>query len=225
MPESSLAVPFEPPELPGVFYQDEFITPSAEAALLHGLHSHPHAWKQLNNRSLQNWGGLPHIKGMLATPLPAFLQPLQAQLVASEIFPAGEAPNHVLANRYEPGQGISPHVDGPAYKPCAAIVSLQAPIVMDFYKAEGLAQPGVAQDATPTASLLLRRRSLIVLRGEVYTGFFHAIAEREEDIIDERVLNCKPEEYGVLRRAERHSLTVRRSCRAIRNPLLSRSRR
>lgn len=225
MPDISPPVPFESSELPGLLYHDDFITASAESSLLEGLQSHPHAWKHLNNRTLQNWGGLPHIKGMIATPLPAFLQPLCEQLVSAGIFTADIAPNHVLANHYLPGQGISAHVDGPAYKPCAAIVSLQAPIVMNFYSKSALEQPGVAQDAVPKASLLLRRRSLVVLRGEVYTGFFHAIAERGEDVIDDRVLNCNPEERGVLRREERLSLTVRRSCKTIRNPLLSGSRR
>lgn len=225
MSNTSTGAVFESAALPDLIYQDDFITLPEEFSLLKGLNAHPHAWKHLNNRTLQNWGGLPHIKGMMATPLPTFLEPLCSKLVFADIFTADIAPNHVLANRYEPGQGISPHVDGPAYKPCAAIISLKAPIVMDFYKKSGLDQPGVASDAIPSASLLLRRRSLLVLRGDAYTGFFHAIAERDEDVIDESVLNSKQEEHGVLRREERLSLTVRRSCKTIRNPLLSGVRR
>lgn len=46
--------------------------------------------------------------------------------------------NHVLVNEYEPGQGIMPHQDGPAYWPVVATVSLAAPIILDIYgKDEG----------------------------------------------------------------------------------------
>lgn len=210
--------------LPGLLYLDDFIPPSLERSLLSGLHAHPHAWKHLNNRTLQNWGGLPHSKGMIATPLPPFLQPLCAALVSAGLFTHALPPNHVLANRYRPGQGIDAHVDGPAYIPCAAIVSLSAPIVMDFYAVTG-DQPGVRKETPPSASLLLRKRSIVVLRGDVYTGFLHAIAEREEDVIDERILNREEGDAPVILRTERLSLTVRRSCKTIRNPLVGFKRR
>lgn len=44
------------------------------------------------------------------------------------------APNHVLVNEYQPGEGIMPHEDGPAYYPMVATVSLGAPIVLDVFK-------------------------------------------------------------------------------------------
>lgn len=212
------------PELPGLLYYDDFVTPSLESSLLAGLRSHPHAWKHLNNRMLQNWGGLPHIKGMIPTGLPDFMSPLCKELVCAGLFTPELPPNHVLANHYKPGQGINPHIDGPAYLPCAAIVSLSAPIVMDYYRVTR-EQPGVAKEAFPSASLLLRRRSIVVLMGEAYTEFFHAIAEREEDVIHEGVLNRQEDDTAVIARSERLSLTVRRSCKTIRNPLLGRMRR
>lgn len=217
-------VPFETPVLPGLSYQDLFISEEEEAGLLHGVRSHQHQWKHLHNRTLQNWGGLPHIKGMLPTPLPNFLRPLCSSLVDAGVFPSAEAPNHVLVNRYEPGQGISPHEDGPAYKPRAAIVSLQAPIVMDFYRI-GENTEGVGADDEPAGSVLLRPRSLLVLAGEVYTGFYHAIAERNEDDIGDTVLNAADRERRCVIRRERTSLTVRTSCKTIRNPLMPRLRR
>lgn len=215
---AEISMPFESVLLPGLSYHESFIDAEQEARLLSGVHANPRAWKQLNKRTLQNWGGLPHIKGMIPTSLPPFLRPLCSQLVDRGVFPSSEAPNHVLVNRYEPGQGIAPHVDGPAYKPRAAIVSLQAPIVMDFYKIEDT--PGISASRKPTASLVLRPRSLLVIAGDVYTSFYHSIAERESDTIDENVLNAEEDERGLFSRKERTSLTIRTSCKTIRNPLL-----
>ncbi|CAN8064982.1 unnamed protein product [Agarophyton chilense] len=205
--------PFEHPKLPSMRYYNHFITRPQELQLVHDVNTHRSAWKHLNNRTLQNWGGLPHVKGMLPIPLPTFLQPLTQQLAQSNIFSA--PPNHVLINRYLPGQGIHPHKDGPAYKPLAAIISLQSAIVMDFYKAAENGQIG--QHA---ASMLLRPRSLLLISGHVYEQMYHAIAERHVDNIDHSVLNAAHDELNTsIPRAERTSLTVRTSCRTIRNPL------
>lgn len=209
----SMEPPFQSETLPGMSYYPSFITRQQELTLLHEIDMHPRAWKSLKNRTLQNWGGLPHIKGMLPTSLPPFLQPICKQLVSANIFP--HDPNHVLINRYRSRQGIDPHLDGPAYKPIAAIVSLEAPIVMDFFRVDDQGATGQL-----AASMLLRPRSLLVLQRDVYTNFMHSIAERPEDILDQSVLNCEPHERGtVITRSQRTSLTIRTSCKTIKNPL------
>lgn len=212
--------PFVSTLLPGLRYYDRFITQQTERQLLADLHSHPRQWKNLNNRTLQNWGGLPHIKGMLVTPLPSFLDSICEQLVSHSVFPSAAPPNHVLVNRYLPSQGIDRHVDGPAYKPLAAIISLQSPIVMDFYT---ISAEALSCD-TPTASLILRPRSLLIIADDVYHNFYHAIAQRDADVLDRSVINCQAGESGqTLQRRERISLTIRRSCKTIKNPLKARS--
>lgn len=205
--------------VPGLIYIDEYIGIDDERALIAAVHSHPRAWKRLNNRTLQNWGGLPHIKGMLPTKLPSFLHPLLEKLISDEIFPSENPPNHVLVNRYLPGQGIAAHVDGPAYRPTAAIISLSTPILMHFY------QRNQTSDAIPSksfCSLLLRPRSLLILSKEAYSHVYHAILARESDHIDDSVLNSRPEERGnTVERRERLSLTIRAACRTLQNPLLA----
>lgn len=204
--------------IPGLIYVDEYISEDEETALVEAVHSHPRAWKTLNNRTLQNWGGLPHIKGMLPTTLPTFLHPLLEQLTGDKIFSIGRPPNHVLVNRYLPGQGIDAHVDGPAYHPIAAIVSLCTPILMHFY------ERNESSEAIPSqhlCSLLLRPRSLLILSGDAYSRVYHAIPSQEIDHIDDLVLNSRPEELGsTIQRQERMSLTIRAACRTLRNPLL-----
>lgn len=207
--------------LPGLTYRDEYVTRDEEQTLLSAIDAHPHAWKSLHNRRLQNWGGLPHIKGMIRTPLPHFVQPVVTQLRRDGVFAAHEPPDHVLVNRYAPGQGIDAHVDGPAYKPTAAIVSLLAPLTMQFYKP--LPSAGGHRDLL--GSLVLRPRSLLVLTGSVYHDVLHAIAEREQDELDTSVLNRRTSEHGItIQRQVRVSLTVRAACRTITNPLLGRVR-
>lgn len=218
--------PFTTPLIDGLQYVDDFITDNEEEKLLSEIEAHFLAWKYLNNRSLQNWGGLPHMKGMLPTPLPPFLQPLLQRVDDAGVFTledgARTKANHVLVNRYRPGEGIAAHVDGPAYKPVAAIVSLRAPIVMHFYARR---QSSDVIPGNPLCAILLRPRSLLVLSRSAYHDVYHEIGERTKDKLDESVLNISPNEQGLtLERKERFSCTIRAACRTISNPLLGRNR-
>ncbi|CAI5465942.1 unnamed protein product [Closterium sp. Yama58-4] len=89
-------------------------------------------WKNVTGRRLQSWGGVVHDKGLIAQPLPQWLQHFTSRLSAdlNSVFPSPI--NHVLVNEYLGGQGIMPHQDGPAYFPCVAILSLGLPGTMSF---------------------------------------------------------------------------------------------
>ena len=89
-------------------------------------------WVYLKRRTLQQWGGQPNINGMKQERLPKWLVATAWRLKEIGIFL--KEPNHVLLNKYEPGQGIMAHTDGNLYFPCVAIVSLGSSCVMDFYK-------------------------------------------------------------------------------------------
>lgn len=196
-------------DIPGLLYSDHYISEQQEEHLLRNVNSNTKAWKQLNNRSLQNWGGLPHVKGMLPTPLPNYLQLLTNQLSTPDIHF-----NHVLINKYLPGQGIDAHIDGPAYKPHAHILSLNSPVVMNFYDTQ--------QKHQLICSLLLRPRSLLSLSAFAYNSVYHGIDECHSHVIDRKVLNASDSEVGLtIERKERISLTIRAACRLIKNPLLS----
>ena len=62
---------------------------------------------QVSGRKLQSYGGTVHEKwgGLLQAPLPSWLQALLTKLEQDVQLYKG-APNHVLLNVYEPGQGI-----------------------------------------------------------------------------------------------------------------------
>ena len=54
-----------------MYYIPEFITETEEAYLLKRIYDAPlPRWTQLSNRRLQNWGGDPHPKGMIAEEMP-----------------------------------------------------------------------------------------------------------------------------------------------------------
>lgn len=130
-----------------------------------------------------------------------------ASLRDSATFPA---PDQVTVNEYLPGKGISSHVDShAAFQDGICSLSLGSDIVMDLAMAADvasapLAEAGAAKGAfsTPLArpcSVVLRRRSLLILRGEARFAWSHAIPARKMDVID-----------GILApRATRLSVTIR----------------
>lgn len=88
---------------------------------------------QVNGRSLQQHGGTVTKHGLVTSPMAKWLQVLCDRI---DTFTGQRADrvNHVLINRYQPGQGILPHMDGPSYKPFVSIVSLGSPAVFRFHK-------------------------------------------------------------------------------------------
>ena len=67
---------YKVPEAPDtVYYIPDFITETEESNLLDHISRTPNPrWTQLANRRLQNWGGVPHPKGMIAETMPHWLQ-------------------------------------------------------------------------------------------------------------------------------------------------------
>ncbi|XP_038642115.1 alpha-ketoglutarate-dependent dioxygenase alkB homolog 6 isoform X2 [Scyliorhinus canicula] len=89
-----------------VCYIPNFITAPEENYLLQQVYNSPKPkWTQLSGRRLQNWGGLPHSKGMLAEKLPDWLDYYAKKISSLGPF-EGKVANHVLVNEYNPGEGI-----------------------------------------------------------------------------------------------------------------------
>ncbi|XP_014781476.1 alpha-ketoglutarate-dependent dioxygenase alkB homolog 6 isoform X1 [Octopus bimaculoides] len=206
---------------PTIIYVPNFITKENEEYLLKNIYSAPKPkWTQLSHRRLQNWGGLPHPKGMVIESLPQWLQPSINELEKLNIF-EDKKPNHVLVNEYQTGQGIMPHEDGPLFYPTVATISLSSPILLDFYHhMNSTTENNAENNESDTSlqerhflSLLLEPRSLIIVKDSMYTNHLHGISERAEDIITDKISNldkCSDVKVGdVLRRTTRLSLTIR----------------
>uniref|UniRef100_A0ABM5ERK5 Alpha-ketoglutarate-dependent dioxygenase alkB homolog 6 isoform X2 n=1 Tax=Pogona vitticeps TaxID=103695 RepID=A0ABM5ERK5_9SAUR len=102
-------------------------------------------WTQLSGRRLQNWGGLPHPKGMVPEILPPWLRAYADRVSSLGVF-GGRRANHVLVNEYCPGEGILPHEDGPLYFPTVTTISLGSHTLLDFYHPVSKEQPPEGQE-------------------------------------------------------------------------------
>ncbi|XP_074872481.1 putative RNA/DNA demethylase ALKBH6 [Carettochelys insculpta] len=205
---------------PTVYYIPNFISESEEAYLLHQVYAAPKPkWTQLSGRKLQNWGGLPHPKGMVPDKLPTWLQSCAEKISCLGAF-GGKLANHVLVNEYRPGQGIMPHEDGPLYFPTVTTISLGSHTLLDFYHPISRGQQVDSQQApVPQTeeqrhflSLLLEPRSLLVLREDMYLRYLHGIRPAVSDTITQKVANvasCSVALGDELHRGTRVSLTIR----------------
>ncbi|XP_075555357.1 putative RNA/DNA demethylase ALKBH6 isoform X2 [Dermacentor variabilis] len=201
-----------------VYYVPNFITEIEEKYLHDKVYDAPKPkWVQLARRRLQNWGGLPHPKGMVSEALPQWLKDISAKVASLGVF-GEKLPNHVLVNEYKPGEGILPHEDGPLYYPVVTNITLNSSTVIDFYKPRKSTTCEVTADAKDTetnshiGSLLLERRSLLITSGAMYTDYLHGIEGRTKDIIDDSIKNvdaCSVKQGTVLQRETRVSLTIR----------------
>ncbi|XP_002740837.1 putative RNA/DNA demethylase ALKBH6 [Saccoglossus kowalevskii] len=207
---------------PSVYYIPEFITKQEEQFLINQVYAVPKPkWTQLSHRRLQNWGGIPHPKGMVLEKLPQWLD-TYSHKIASLGALNEKIPNHVLVNEYTSGQGIMPHEDGPLFYPVISTISLGGHTLLDFYhhpttQCDENSVDEAAKVATPEdrlfGSLLLEPRSLLISKDEMYTKYLHGIADRTHDTLTGKVLNvdaCPQRAIGdVLERKLRISLTIR----------------
>lgn len=88
--------------------------------------------------------------------------------------------NHVLLNRYSPGQGIMPHLDGSSYSPLVVILSLGSALPIHFWRKTTRGRL-TAENAVHT--VYLEPRSLFLFSKELYHEFMHGISETSEDTI------------------------------------------
>ncbi|XP_010630181.1 alpha-ketoglutarate-dependent dioxygenase alkB homolog 6 isoform X4 [Fukomys damarensis] len=117
-----------------IYYIPDFISKEEEEYLLRQVFNAPKPkWTQLSGRKLQNWGGLPHPRGMVLERLPPWLQRYVDKVSDLSLF-GGLPANHVLVNQYLPGEGIMPHEDGPLYYPTVGTISLGSHTMLDLYK-------------------------------------------------------------------------------------------
>lgn len=166
-------------------------------------------WTQLSNRRLQNWGGIPHIKGMIAETIPPWLD-VYLEKIHNLNLMNGKRPNHVLVNEYLAGQGIMPHLDGSLFYPTITTISVGSHTILKFFK------PSTDDiiSMQPIFSFLLEPRSLLVLQDKLFNYYLHSIEEIYEDILDDQVINLslcsgKYAKGTTLKRDTRISLTIR----------------
>lgn len=157
--------------VPSIYLIPNFISKHTEDQLFNNIDRCKN-WKTVDSgRSVQCLGGSISGKGkLIATSLPEWVDPLVHKLSSTGIFGESSAPNHILINSYQPGQGIMPHKDGPLYFPAVCIISLGSPTVIKFFTER--------DDSTPSkvvSSIVLPPRSALIFKDDAYTKCLHGI--------------------------------------------------
>lgn len=209
------------PDLPEAgFYLPNFITKEQEEYILSEIARLPGArWTVLTHRRLLSLPSQltgPAKDKLIDAPMPAFLiKTILDKFKELHVFDdsAHGAPNHCLVNEYEPGQGIMPHEDGPAYFPITATISLASHTVLNIYKKNEQGE----REAAPTWRILQEPRSLLLTTGSMYRDTLHGISDLEQDtdlqpgsIVNWQLLEDRSSfENGTADRQTRVSLTYR----------------
>uniref|UniRef100_T1J2F7 Fe2OG dioxygenase domain-containing protein n=1 Tax=Strigamia maritima TaxID=126957 RepID=T1J2F7_STRMM len=205
---------FQVTELPAtVYYIPDFIDREEEQFLLDHVYRAPKPkWTQLSRRRLQNWGGLPHPKGMAQEIIPKWLEIYMEKINQLGIF-NDKRPNHVLVNEYLSGQGIMPHTDGPLFTPVITTINLESHGILDFYhQVETNEDEALVLTERYFKSILLMPRSLLIVQDDMYHKYLHGIREITEDEIGENIITHKNQQIKLgtnLKRGKRVSLTIR----------------
>eukprot|EP00347_Sterkiella_histriomuscorum_P005681 403355670 len=142
-----------------------------------------------SGRALKRYGGEVGSKGLISVEqMPEYFHIINKKIYEDGLFPEQNMPNHVLLNRYRPGDGIMPHKDGPAYFPYVCILSLNSGIMMNIYES--------VDDIS--ARFYLEPRSLFVFTEKHYTDHFHGIDEEQVDeIIDPETMPDDMKHLGI----------------------------
>ncbi len=177
-------------QVPGLKLVRDYIDSSLELRLLDWIDRQP--WSDALKRRVQHYGYRYSYskktlnEGGSLGPLPELLFQLGEGLVRSGHM--DRQSEQVIVNEYQPGQGISPHVDRPdQFGAVVCSLSLGAAIDMEFLK------------DTHKIALRLPARSLLVLADDARYLWRHAIRARRSD----------PGPEGRVPRARRVSCTFR----------------
>lgn len=186
---------FETPQpiISGLTYTPDFINAATESALVKTIDAQP--WITELKRRVQHYGWRYDYKARSVTNdlrigvLPDWLQTYAVRLQQAGLFT--EMPDQAIINEYQPGQGISAHIDCvPCFADNIASLSLGSPCAMDFTHSK----------TGEKSSLLLEPRSLLVLTGDARYVWQHAIAGRKTDRYNGQIIQ----------RTRRISLTFRK---------------
>ena len=193
------------PPVPGLHYDLGHLRIPEElgAALLESIEEHGYFRNGSNQvmlfgRASSRSGGLPFFLTRLLEELEAILRPHIPLSTHNLLFPSGSHQSRqAILNRYEPGDGITPHVDLLKRFGDGIIgVSLGAGCVMDFKEVEGDAQ----------WSIWLPPLSVIVLEGDARYQWTHGIEGIRKDWVSKEGSSVEGE---WIERGVRTSITLR----------------
>jgi alkylated DNA repair dioxygenase AlkB len=158
----------------GLTYIEEYISRSQHDELLAAIDLAP--WQTYLKRRVQHYGYRYDYKArsvdrsLYLGELPHWAIQLAKRLLDEGL--VGEIPDQLIVNEYQPGQGISPHIDCiSGFGSAIASLSLVSGCMMDF-----------ACSDSNNCALYLESRSIIVMTGESRYRWRHSIKARRSDI-------------------------------------------
>jgi alkylated DNA repair dioxygenase AlkB len=200
-------------QLSTIYYIPNFLnTTTTNHHLVHWLKLLPENVMNQEMSAEGHWTTMRYGKRKVAifreNPFPPPLQQLVDILVDKEIFPSSKAPNHILINHYEAGQGILPHTDGPAYWPQTATLSLgPSSVLLKFSPRLSTHEIGQKTVETREELLLEGDGSLVIFADEAYTQYTHGIDNVVHEVASDKCVNA---DYGtMIQRDWRISITFR----------------
>jgi alkylated DNA repair dioxygenase AlkB len=181
-----------PMKVQGLQYLEDFIDDATQEMLLQSIEHEP--WRDDLQRRVQHYGYRYDYKArqidrsMFLGQLPSWVLSVGDSLVKKGIF--AKTPDQLIVNEYQPGQGISAHIDCvPCFGPVVASLSLLSSCLIEF----------ISKESGEVVPLWLAPRSLLVLSEEARYRWQHRIPARKTDVI-----NAVPHKRG-----RRISLTFR----------------
>ncbi|KFD62438.1 hypothetical protein M514_10706, partial [Trichuris suis] len=180
----------------GLILVSDFVTDSQEQDLSKLVESYAASCYCLGKRKVLHFGynflystNEPDISKPAEQPIPPLCLELTKRMRSLHLIE--QLPNQLTVNFYEPGQGIPLHFDSSPFIGKEIVsLSLNGDIVMDFVKPL----------TNCHYSLLLPRRSLLIMTGQARYEWKHGIAPRKYDVLPNGML---------LRRSLRVSFTFR----------------
>lgn len=171
------------PNIEGLHVFYEFISENEEKELLKKLDSQP--WLQDLTRRVQHYGYKYDYKArkidnsMYLGNLPEWLQNLAVKMHTHKLIDF--MPDQAIINEYEPGQGISPHIDcEPCFGDTIISLSLGSSAVMNFES---------KPNSKEKIEIFLEPRSLVVMKEESRYNFYHSIPARKKDNIENHIFH------------------------------------
>lgn len=169
-------------DINGLKYIPNFITVEEEKELFSSINSEN--WLSDIKRRVQHYGYKYDYKArtinhsMHLGKLPIWSMKFANRLVIDKFIEA--EPDQIIVNEYEPGQGISNHVDcEPCFGDTIITISLNSYCIMDFINLK----------TKQKIEVLLEPRSLVVINGESRYLWSHGIPARKTDVHNNQKIN------------------------------------
>lgn len=163
----------------GLEYYKRFISPEEERELLNSIDNSN--WLTDLKRKVQHYGFKYDYRARKIDEsfrigkLPFWSELIVERMQEKKIIDF--APDQLIINNYEIGEGISMHVDcEPCFTDTIISLSLFSDIVMDFKRL----------NSNQKDNILLQRGSLLVISGDARYKYEHGIAQRKRDLFNER---------------------------------------